>query len=312
LKNKINQPASGFPFIPDMNAYDMNSAFQSVEQSNTNPSTFLHLLNQLAPTIVTFLVLAAISALTHLIHRDFEAFVSLGPGGTPSTLKGYLRIKFLGLFALKNPYLPSTTPTTFINRPNYLTKLVKRSGPRPKVRGIAPHRQLDQKASSEVFQDLRAAILGLAEVNKTKLRHGTSCLEKHGPGLFALTTINRSRHCNGEVCHAHPSDGSIHLTLHPKDAAIVLQQAWGERHPLSSGGWLARFVPVGFVMVYAPRDEEEVKIVMGIVKAAVWWVGGVDVEKAEGGDTRLDTVGEEIDAGGYDCQLPALVRKMRN
>jgi hypothetical protein len=288
----------------------MNSTFQAVGEPTAPTSAFA----LVTPAIVTLLTLAVISTITHMIHNDFKAFVSLGPGGTPTTIPGYLRIKFLGLFALKNPYIPAPTSATFINRPAYLTKVVKRAGPRPKVSGIAPHRQVDQKATPAIFQDLRAAILGLAETNKTKLRHGTSCLEKHGPGLFALTPINRSRHCNGEVCHAHPSDGSIHLTLHPKDAAIVLQQAWGERHPLSTGGWLSRFVPAGFVMVYAPRDEEEVKIVMGIVKAAVWWVGGIDVEVAQGGEARLASMGESqgMGAGDYDCQLPALVKKIRN
>ena len=27
----------------------------------------------------------------------------------------------------------------------------------------------------------------------------------------------RVRHCATEVCHAHPSDGSLHLVLHPAD-----------------------------------------------------------------------------------------------
>lgn len=114
----------------------------------------------------------------------------------------------------------------------------------------------------------------------------------------------------GEVCHAHPSDGSIHLTLHPTDAAIVLQQAWGERHPLSSGGWLTRFVPPGFVMVYAPRTQEEVDVVMEIVKAAVWWVGGVDLSGES--VARIEGPVKELKVEEYDCQMPVLVRKMRD
>ena len=78
----------------------------------------------------------------------------------------------------------------------------------------------------------------------------------------------------------------MHLTLHPADAAIVILRGWGERHPLSNGGWLARFVPQGFCMVYAPRNEEEVEIVRKIVAAAVWWVGGVDVDLKFGEDAE--------------------------
>jgi hypothetical protein len=88
------------------------------------------------------------------------------------------------------------------------------------------------------------------------------------------------------VCHAHPSDGSLHLTLHPADVAAVLEARWGERHPLGSGGWLSQFVPRGFVLVYAPRDEHEVQVVMRIVAAAIWWVGGITVD---------DEVGNAVD-----------------
>jgi len=66
----------------------------------------------------------------------------------------------------------------------------------------------------------------------------------------------------------------MHLTLHPADTALVLEAEWGERHPLSNGGWLKRFVPAGFLMVYAPRTEAEIEVVMEIIRAAVWWVGG--------------------------------------
>jgi len=70
----------------------------------------------------------------------------------------------------------------------------------------------------------------------------------------------------------------LHLTLHPADAAVVLQTGWGERHPLAQGGWLSRFVPAGFIMVYAPRNTKEVEMVSKIVAAAVWWIGGVNID----------------------------------
>jgi len=66
----------------------------------------------------------------------------------------------------------------------------------------------------------------------------------------------------------------MHVTLHPADAKLVIEKGWAQRHPLARGGWLSRFVPEGFMMVYAPRNEEEVEVVMRIVRAAAWWVGG--------------------------------------
>lgn len=75
----------------------------------------------------------------------------------------------------------------------------------------------------------------------------------------------------------------MHLVLHPADSRAVLEAGWGERHPLSRGGSFERFVPVDFVMVYAPRDEQEVEMVVRIILAARWFVGGAEgsVEDAE-------------------------------
>lgn len=70
----------------------------------------------------------------------------------------------------------------------------------------------------------------------------------------------------------------MHLTLHPVDAALVIASGWGERHPLA-GRYIhgSRLLPAGFVMVYSPQTEKEVESVIKIVKAAAWWVGGVDL-----------------------------------
>ena len=68
----------------------------------------------------------------------------------------------------------------------------------------------------------------------------------------------------------------MHLTLHPSDAAVVIANGWGERHPLAGQGLFGRgWVPKGFVMIYAPRNEADISISMSIVRAGAWWVGGV-------------------------------------
>jgi hypothetical protein len=132
-----------------------------------------------------------------------------------------------------------------------------------------------------------------------RLIEKTSCFEKHSAGLFAVTPITRT--CGGEVCHAHPSDGSLHMTLHPADAKLVIEAGWGERHPLAKGGWMRRFVPKEFIMVYAPRDELEVALVMEVVCAAAWWVSGVVVDGVEGGVKEERVVDGQVDA---EAQAP--------
>lgn len=53
-----------------------------------------------------------------------------------------------------------------------------------------------------------------------------------------------------------------------------------ERHPLARGGWCTRFVPVGFLMIYAPRTEEEISVVMEIILAGVGWVSGERLDES--------------------------------
>lgn len=207
------------------------------------------------------------------LYQDYMAFKALGPGGTPCTIAGFLRVKVLSFFALRNPYQPPPVPERFRGLPGYLVDLPVRIRPRPVTRGIAPHRQVTQKADKPVFDTLASAIAFMASTND-KLVLGTSCFEKHGTGLFSISPAKRT--CRGEICHAHPSDGSMHMTLHPADARLVLEAGWGERHPIARGGWFERFVPAGFVMIYAPQDDEEIAVLLDIVRAAVWFVSGGD------------------------------------
>jgi hypothetical protein len=74
----------------------------------------------------------------------------------------------------------------------------------------------------------------------------------------------------------------MHMNLHPDDAKVVLEKGWGERHPLAKGGWMKKYVPREFIMVYAPRDHEELDVVCRIIEAAGFWVSGQLLEmKAE-------------------------------
>lgn len=238
-------------------------------------------------TLLTTLISLILPLLAALyIHHDYRSFLSLGPGGTPSTPLGYLKIKLLSLISLRDPLRPLPVPLHFRPEHGYLTPwtLPSRSGTRPVVQGIAPQRQRTQKSSPEIYTTLVSSLRSLTTDPRNCVVERTSCFEKHSSGLFASTPITRT--CGGEICHAHPSDGSLHLSLHPADACIVIESGWGERHPLAKGGWFRRFVPREFVLVYAPRGAEEVDVVLGVVKAAVWWVSGVDVGRGEGEKDR--------------------------
>lgn len=62
----------------------------------------------------------------------------------------------------------------------------------------------------------------------------------------------------------HEADGSLHVVLAPQHAKLVLAQGWGQRHGLSGRGlWC------GFLMLYAPRNEEERGVVEAIIKGGI-------------------------------------------
>ncbi|KAJ5047526.1 uncharacterized protein L3040_003349 [Drepanopeziza brunnea f. sp. 'multigermtubi'] len=246
-------------------------------------------------------ILLVLAPVPWIIHNDYSNFLSLGPGGTPSTFLGYLKITYLRLFALSDPYTPARFSEKIYPATGYYERtqswIPERTGPRPKVAGIAPHRQLDQTGCTKMNQLLRTSLQNLAIKHPDTLKIGTSCFEKKGLALFARDPINVT--CRGEICHIHYSDLSMHMNLHPDDAKVVLEKGWGERHPLARGGWLKAYVPQEFIMVYAPRNRTELEVVCRVIEAACFWVGGECFDlKVEG-----TLLGEREAEAGTDFQV---------
>ncbi|KAI1764805.1 hypothetical protein GGR53DRAFT_301165 [Hypoxylon sp. FL1150] len=206
------------------------------------------------------------------IHNDYQNYLKLGPGGTPATFLGYVRINWLKVWACRDPFTPLPADPNVEPVAGILHKkpLPYRCGPRPKVVGIAPQRQVNQFGSRECYLALRRVLESHSNVNSEEVGLGTSCFEKHGLGLFARYPFNKT--CQGEICHVHSSDHSMHMTLHPDDVKEVIEKGWGERHPLTSQCLLKMPVPKQFTMVYAPRSVDELKVVCQIIEAAGWWV----------------------------------------
>lgn len=169
----------------------------------------------LYPSILITILLPAY----RLILKDYHAFLALGPGGTPSTFAGYLRVSYLRLFAIRDPFQPPSLAQAMYPDSGYLHTLRKRSGPRPIVAGIAPQRQLNQKCSPDLHHALRQALHMLAAGFPSLLRKGNSCFEKHGLALFlsactqyappdaqahpAASHLNPTCQDTGEICHLH-------------------------------------------------------------------------------------------------------------
>lgn len=199
-----------------------------------------------------------------LIRNDYLNFLLLGPGGTPPTFLGYLRLLWFRLFALRDVYHSQPPPDAVLApAAGILKELPYRPGPRPLVAGLAPQRQLNQPASEQCNTVLRATVQSLTRQYPDSLCTATSCIEKHGFGLFARHPVNAWG--QGEIFHIHDSEKSMHMSLHPEDIREVLEKGWGQRHPLAFKGWVKAPLPTTFVMIYAPRGKHSLSVRIGSV-----------------------------------------------
>lgn len=137
-----------------------------------------------------------------------------------------------------------------------------RKGSRPKTGPAVPHQQLSQTAPLELqellwerLNTLEHIIIGQSHVSMpdSKALHMLPMYAKGPEQAFFAGT---------EFAHLHgPRDGSLHLTLSPRDTIEVLEKGWGERHPLAH-----RMAKPGLVMVFGPRDKAELDIIWGIIQ----------------------------------------------
>lgn len=148
-------------------------------------------------------------------------------------------------------------------------ELPLRSGPRPSTRRPSravpgPHQQVSQNAPPHLQEALFARARSLPSVSV-----GASLVSVPGARAFHLdeaaargprAAFQRGR----EFAHLHPPhDGSLHLTLDPMLYQEVLAKGWGEPHPVS-----------GTLMVWGPRNEEELDIVWNLVRASYEYATG--------------------------------------
>ena len=140
----------------------------------------------------------------------------------------------------------------------------RRTGPRPSTTPTNPHTQLTQNAPIDLQERLFAVASSLAGVVA-----GPSAVSVPGARAFHLPACSHGKHdafmVGREFAHLHPpSDGSLHMVLAPNVVAGVIENGWAERHPLAGRHGL----PANIVMVYGPRDEEELAVVADLVRAS--------------------------------------------
>jgi phospholipase/carboxylesterase len=139
----------------------------------------------------------------------------------------------------------------------------RREGERPETTPTNPHTQLSQNAPPE----LQERVFGLAG-SLDGVVVGPSGVSVPGARAFHLPAAGEAFGAfmvGREFAHIHPaSDGSLHMVLAPDVVQDVIENGWGERHPLAGQYGL----PGNIVMVYGPRDEDELAVVEDLVRVS--------------------------------------------
>lgn len=149
--------------------------------------------------------------------------------------------------------------------------LPERAGQRPNTTPTNPHTQLDQNPEDLVVRELAQRLFALPDVEERPSAisvPGARALwlrDEVSPGPPEAFLIGR------EFAHIHPMpDGSMHAALPPELAEEVIEKGWAEQHPVARMG----HIPPNVVMIYAPRNAEEIEIVAGLVAESYRHAGG--------------------------------------
>ena len=144
--------------------------------------------------------------------------------------------------------------------------LPPRAGDRPRTTPTNPHTQLDQQPTDMRWvEELATRVFALPGVLEEPSRISV-------PGARALilapgepTGPPEAFLIEREFAHLHPSpDHSLHAMLPTETAGAAIDAGWAESHPVAMRG----LIPPTAVMLYAPRDEDELDVIESLVRAS--------------------------------------------
>ena len=187
------------------------------------------------------------------------------------------RLSFVGRHAATPAGPPADSPWPTLAG----GQLPARRGTRPEVSWTIPQQQQTQNAPPDLQERLFEDIRRLPGVDV-----GPSHISVPGARGFALREGSADEQAFlvpqfAEFAHLHPSyDGSLHVVLPPELAADVSTKGWGRPHM-----WAGTRLSPGFMLVHGPRDDDEVAVVRGIVKASHAYAAGTILRAARNSRT---------------------------
>ncbi|KAI6354482.1 hypothetical protein MCOR25_008571 [Pyricularia grisea] len=225
-------------------------------------------------------------------YQDYQGFIALGPGGLPYNLRGWAIVTlFIRPFAMSKSRVTSVTDYPEHGAPEIVKQLPVRRGERAILRGIAPHRQMSQHAPENMRVYMQNLFNNAVKQHPGLLEMKKSLYERHHDALFVSANLLQShkssipetaRISRGEIGHMH-TDLSIHLYLSPADARQIIEKKWGERHRLSvpKTSWFNNKFGVAdtYLMIYGPRDEEEMEVLKVILARSISFMTGKEISE---------------------------------
>jgi phospholipase/carboxylesterase len=139
----------------------------------------------------------------------------------------------------------------------------QRRGTRPSTTTWEPHEQLDQLGPEELYGELHRRCFSLTGVTE----HDSLISFPESRALLLDKELAagppESFVIENEFAHIHPfPDSSMHLQLPLELAVLAINGGWAEVHTVV---WLG-FAPATSVMLYSPRDEEDLDMIWGLVQ----------------------------------------------
>jgi phospholipase/carboxylesterase len=146
-----------------------------------------------------------------------------------------------------------------------------RRGRPPRTTSGIPHLQLNQWAARDLADELWHRM--------RRLPHVTAGGSEIGPMSARAAYLDARQRlgpldafiADGEFAHLHgDGSGSLHLALPPQVGAAAVGAGWAIFHPFAGRS----FLPTTTVMVFGPRDQDELEVVWNIVEQSYVFASG--------------------------------------
>ena len=146
--------------------------------------------------------------------------------------------------------------------------LPTRNGPALVTHKGMPHAQIGVQPDPDVHEELFKLAFSLLDVENRptviSVPGARALWLRKGVPLAKPEVIVSGR----EFAHIHP-DGSLHASLPPERAREAMEAGWAEPHPIA-----AYIGQEGLVMLYTPRDMEELGVIFQLVVDSYNYVTG--------------------------------------